>query len=102
VLSPDRLLFKIADAGCFYRRNSFIFELWSIVIVKPLSKTTVEVKKTTLQALEELRSELGVKSLDEAIKVLIRRVRNVPESRFGAHPEMKSFTCKDEASAHEL
>jgi len=49
-----------------------------------------------------LRSELGVKSLDEAIKVLIRRVRNVPESRFGAHPEMKSFTCKDEASAHEL
>jgi len=73
-----------------------------MVMVKMLSKTTVEVRKTTLQALEELRSELGVKSLDEAIKVLIRKVRNVPESRFGAHPEMKPFSPEDEASAHEL
>jgi len=67
-----------------------------------LSKTTVEVKKTTLQALEELRADLGVKSLDEAIRALIRKVRNVPESRFGAHPEMKPFTPEDEASSHEL
>jgi len=67
-----------------------------------LSKTTVEVKKTTLQALEDLRSELGVKSLDETIKVLIRKVKDVPKSRFGAHLEMKTFTPEDEASAHEL
>jgi len=71
-------------------------------MVKALSKTTVEVKKTTLQALEDLRSELGVKSLDETIKVLIRKVKDVPKSRFGAHPEMKPFTPEDEASVHEL
>lgn len=71
-------------------------------MVHSLSKTTVEVKKTTLQALEELRADLGVKSLDEAIRALIRKVRNVPESRFGAHPEMKPFTPEDEASSHEL
>jgi hypothetical protein len=71
-------------------------------MVLSLSKTTVEVKKTTLQALEELRDELGAKSLDETIKVIIRKVRNVPESRFGTHPEMKPFTIEEEAKAHEL
>jgi len=71
-------------------------------MVNRLSKTTVEVKKTTLQALEELRAELGLKSLDEAIKALIRKVKNVPESKFGSHPEMKPFTPEDEASTHEL
>jgi len=67
-----------------------------------LSKTTVEVKKTTLQALEELRDELGAKSLDETIRAVIRKARNVPESRFGAHPEMRPFTGEEEAQAHEL
>jgi len=66
------------------------------------SKTTVEVKKTTLQALEELKAEFDVKSLDEAIRVLIRKVRKVPKSKFGAHPEMKPFTSEDEATFHEL
>lgn len=67
-----------------------------------MSKTTVEVKRITLQALEELRNELGAKSLDETIRALIRKARNVPESRFGAHPEMKPFTQEDEARSHEL
>ena len=71
-------------------------------MVISLSKTTVEVRKTTLQALEELRDELGAKSLDETIKVIVRKVRNVPESRFGAHPEMKPFSTEQEAQTHEL
>jgi len=71
-------------------------------MVTPLSKTTVEVKKTTLQALEELKVELGAKSLDEAIGTLIRKIRKVPKSKFGAHPEMKPFRSEDEASSHEL
>ena len=71
-------------------------------MVKFLSKTTVEVKKTTLQALEELKRELGVKSLDAAIRFLISKFRKVPKSKFGAHPEMKPFTLEDEAAFHEL
>jgi len=71
-------------------------------MVTTLSKTTVEVKKTTLQALEELKNELGAKSLDETIRTLIRRVRKIPRSKFGAHPEMKPFTSEDEATFHEL
>lgn len=71
-------------------------------MVQRVSKTTVEVKKTTLQALEELKAEFGAKSLDEAIRALIRKVRKVPKSKFGAHPEMKTFTSEDEAAFHEL
>jgi len=71
-------------------------------MVTKLSKTTVEVKKTTLQALEELKAEFGTKSLDEAIRALIRKVKKIPKSKFGAHPEMKLFTSEDEAAFHEL
>ena len=67
-----------------------------------MSKTTVEVRKTTLQALEELKAELGAKSLDEAIQALIRQLRKVPKSKFGAHPKMKPFTQEDEARFHKL
>lgn len=67
-----------------------------------MPKTTVEVRRTTLQALEELKTELGVRSLDETIQALIRQVRNIPKSKFGAHPEMKPFTAEDEARFHEL
>ena len=68
-------------------------------MVKALSKTTVEVKKTTLQALEALRAEFGSESLDETIRTLIRKVRKVPKSMFGVHPEMKTFTHEDKASS---
>lgn len=67
-----------------------------------LSRTTVEVKKSTLQALEELKEELGARSLDEAIQSLIRRVRRVPKSKFGAHPDLTPFKPEDEARSHEL
>jgi hypothetical protein len=68
----------------------------------PMSRTTVEVKKGTLQALEELKAELGVRSIDETIQTLIRRIRKIPKSKFGAHPDMTPFTPKDEARSHEL
>lgn len=67
-----------------------------------MSRTTVEVKKSTLQALEELKEELGARSLDEAIQSLIRRVRRVPKSKFGAHPDLTPFKPEDEARSHEL
>jgi len=67
-----------------------------------MSRTTVEVKKNTLQALEELKAKLGTKSFDETIQELIRRVGQIPKSKFGAHPEMTAFTPEDEAKVHEL
>ena len=67
-----------------------------------MSRTTVEVKKNTLQALEELKAELRTRSLDETIQALIRQVHQVPKSKFGVHPEMTPFKPKDEARSHEL
>ena len=67
-----------------------------------MSKTTVEVKRTTLQALEVLKAELGARSLDETIRALIRKAKNIPMSKFGAHPKMRPFTVEDEAKFHEL
>lgn len=67
-----------------------------------MSRTTVEVKRNTLRALEELKAELGARSLDEVIQALISRLRPVPRSKFGAHPEMRPFTREDEGQGHEL
>ena len=67
-----------------------------------VSKTTVEVKRTTLQALEGLKAELGARSLDETIQALIRKVKSIPVPKFGAHPRMRPFTAEDEAKFHEL
>jgi len=64
--------------------------------------TTVEVKKSTLQMLEELKRKFQARSIDETIRKLILKVQGVPESKFGAHPEMKPFASKDEAKTHEL
>jgi len=77
--------------------KSFIPKLWLIIMATSVSKTTVEVKRTTLQALEELKDELGVRRLDETIQALIQQVKGMPKSKFGAHPEMKPFTAEDEA-----
>lgn len=61
----------------------------------------MEVDKSTLQALKELKAELGARSVDETIQVLIRRVRQIPRSKFGAHPDMTPFKPEDEAAGHE-
>ena len=39
------------------------------------ASTTVKVSRTTLSELESIRAELEARSLDEAIKALIRRRR---------------------------
>ena len=64
--------------------------------------TTVEVKRSTLQMLEELKRKFKARSIDETIRKLIVRVQGVPESKFGAHPQMKPFTSRDEATDHKL
>jgi len=53
-----------------------------------------------LQLLEEIREETKSKTFDEVIRELTKN--RVPRSMFGAHPEMSSFTEKDEFWFHEL
>lgn len=64
--------------------------------------TTVELKRNTAKTLEELKKKYGAKSMDETVKRLIRKAEGLPDSMFGAHPEMKGFKHEDEATSHEL
>ncbi len=64
--------------------------------------TTVEVKRTTARILEELKHRYRARSIDETVRKLISKAENIPDSMFGAHPDMKPFTRADEAKAHEL
>lgn len=64
--------------------------------------TTVEVKRNTAKLLEEIKHKYKARSMDETIRKLIDKAENVPESMFGAHPKMKSFTRSDESNVHEL
>lgn len=63
--------------------------------------TTVELKRTTARMLEDLKEKYGARSMDETVRRLISKAENVPESMFGAHPQMKPFMRKEEAP-HEL
>jgi hypothetical protein len=53
--------------------------------------TKVKVERSTARLLENLMHRYSTKSMDETLRVLIRRAENIPDSMFGAHPEMKPF-----------
>jgi hypothetical protein len=61
------------------------------------STTTVKVSKATLAELEKLRHKLGAKSLDEAIKVLIRKQRmEIIDETLGVDKgRINRFTAED-------
>lgn len=61
------------------------------------SATTVKVSRTTLIELEKLRDKMKTRSLDEAIRVLIRKHRQeVLREAFGSdRGKIKSFTEAD-------
>ena len=56
---------------------------------------TVEVKRNTAKLLDEIKHKYNARSMDGTIRKLIDKAENVPESMFGAHPKMKSFTRSD-------
>ena len=64
--------------------------------------TTVELKKNTARMLEGLKRKYGARSMDETVKLLIRKAEDLPDSMFGAHPEMKEFGPRDEATSHDV
>ena len=64
--------------------------------------TTVQVSEKTLQILNRLKKETGVKSLDLVIRELIGERRKIPRSMFGSNPRLRPFSRRDEAESHEL
>ena len=61
------------------------------------SATTVKVSKSTHSELEKLRRKLGARSLDEAIRALIKRHRHEAlREAFGAdRGKIRSFSEED-------
>jgi len=64
--------------------------------------TTVQVSDKTLQILNKLKDETGLKSHDEVIRELIAERRKLPKSMFGSNPKLRPFSVRDEAESHEL
>ena len=64
--------------------------------------TSVQVSERTLQLLNKLKQDKGLKSLDQVIRELVAERGKIPKSMFGSNPKLRSFTAKDEAEAHEL
>ena len=64
--------------------------------------TTVQVSDKTLQILNKLKDETGLKSHDEVIRELIAERKKLPKSMFGSNPKLRPFSARDEAESHEL
>lgn len=66
------------------------------------SATTVKVSRTTLAELEKLRDKLRTRSLDDAIKALIKKHRQeVLREAFGSdYGKIKPFTERDRGEDH--
>lgn len=63
---------------------------------------TVRVSDKTLQILNKLKNETGLKSHDEVIRELIAERMKLPRSMFGSNPKLRPFSARDEAESHEL
>ena len=64
--------------------------------------TTVQVSDKTLQILNKLKNETGLKSHDEVIRELIAERRKLPKSMFCSNPKLRPFSARDETESHEL
>jgi hypothetical protein len=60
------------------------------------------VSDKTLQILNKLKNETGLKSYDEVIRELIAERSKLPRSMFGSNPKLRPFSARDEAESHEL
>lgn len=76
--------------------------LWTIGIGISCLTTTVQVSEKTLQLLNKLKEEIGVRSLDHVIMDLISERKKIPRSMFGSNPKLRPFTAREEAESHEL
>ena len=60
-----------------------------------------EIDEKVVRFFVQMKQKYKAKSMDETIRKLIE-AENLPESLFGAHPEMTSFSTADEAETHEI
>ena len=67
-----------------------------------MSTMTLQVKRNTAKLLKELKHKYETKSADETIRKLIQKAEKVPDSMFGAHPNMRRFRESYESHEHEL
>ena len=82
----------------------YIYQPWLLTIGIGISclTTTVQVSEKTLQLLNKLKEEIGVRSLDHVIRDLISERKKIPRSMFGSNPKLRPFTAREEAESHEL
>lgn len=64
--------------------------------------TTIAVKESTAQLLAKFKEKMKANSIDEAIVKMLQKAENIPISRFGSQPKLKSFSDKERAGSHEL
>ncbi len=69
--------------------------------VEVVMTASVRVSRRTLQVLNKLKQEEGLRSHDQVIRELISRRKKIPRSTFGSNPKLRSFTAKEEAESHE-
>ncbi len=63
--------------------------------------TTIQVEEKTLRTLRQLKGRLGAKTYDELIRKLLAKKSDIPDSMFGTHPDMPSFTEEDRLKFHD-
>lgn len=64
--------------------------------------TTIAVKEITLQLLTQIKKKIGADSLDETIVKVMQKAEDIPTTRFGSQPNLKSFSESERASFHDL
>ena len=65
-------------------------------------ETTIAIKQSTAQLLAHIKKKMNAKSIDEVIIEVVRKVENLPKSRFGSQPSLKSFKKEERAKFHDL
>ncbi len=63
--------------------------------------TTIQIDKSTLRCLKQLKGKFKAKTYDAVICLLVSRKLGLPVSFLGAHPGMISFGPEHHLKAHD-
>ena len=65
-------------------------------------ETTISIKESTAQMLAQIKRKMNMRSMDEVIVEIVRKAEDLPKTRFGSQPTLKSFKREERAKFHEL
>ena len=65
-------------------------------------ETTISIKESTVQMLAQIKKKMNLKNMDEVIVEIVRKAEDLPKTRFGSQPNLKSFKKEERAKFHEL